>query len=268
MGAPAQAKSMWKGTVSFGLVVLPVKLYATSGSDENGNGHQHHDVCTEAPNHGRIRMIRECSDCSEMVPYANIVKGYEYGGQVITLDDCELASLPLSSTKEIAIGHFCALDEVDPLLYAKSYYLMPDKGGEKAYALLRQAMQAESVAGVATITLRSREAVCIIYPRGAQLVLTTLAYAADVRPPLMTEHISVPEEQQIMAQLLVDSLRRPWNPQEHSDSYAEALAALIADKAANGHVSEPQSAASVPDAAGNLMAALQASLTTLTPDKS
>ena len=153
-------RAIWKGAVSFGLVSVPVKLYAATET---------HDVSfrqVHAKDGGRIKYQRVCSLDGEEVPYSDIAKGYETeDGEMVILSDDDMAELPATSSREIAVEKFVPSDQIDPMLFEKSYYLEPEKSGAKPYALLRQALKDADRMAVVTVALRQRTSVAVLRVR-------------------------------------------------------------------------------------------------------
>src|SRR5829696_10149710 len=175
MGA---VRAIWKGAVSFGLVSIPVKLY-TATEEKNVSFHQVHRT-----DGGRIRYKRVCQLDSEEVPYSDIAKGYELpSGETVVITDEDLADLPLTSSRVVDVLSFVPLEQVDPIYFAKSYYLEPDKTATKPYVLLRDALeQADSVALV-KVAIRTRESLATLRVRDGVLVLETMVWPDEVRTP-------------------------------------------------------------------------------------
>src|ERR671931_1946985 len=159
-------RTMWKGAISFGLVSIPIKVFPST--EEKGlSFNQLHDE-----DHGRIKYQRVCSKCGEIVPYEHIVKGYEYEkDKYVVLTDEDFAAVPVHSSRAIDIVQFVDLEEIDPLYFQKSYYVVPEEAGVKAYTLLRQAMSEDGRVAVAKIALREKEHLCTLRFKDEVLVL-------------------------------------------------------------------------------------------------
>jgi DNA end-binding protein Ku len=251
-------RAIWKGAVSFGLVSVPVKLYAATES---------HDISfrqVHAKDGGRIRYQRVCSLDGEEVAYADIAKGYETeDGQMVVLDDSDLAELPASSSREISVEKFVPREQIDPLWLEKSYYLEPDKAAAKPYALLRQALVEADRVAVVTVSIRTRMTTAVLRVRDDVIVLQTMLWPDEVRKPDfagldVTEDVK-PQEQK-MAKMLVETLAGDYDPDEFTDDYQEAVEALVRAKLEGGEVThvaeEKPSGGEVVD----LLAALQRSV--------
>ncbi|EWT03559.1 DNA repair protein [Intrasporangium oryzae NRRL B-24470] len=251
-------RAIWKGAVSFGLVNVPVRLFAAT---------ENHDVQfrqVHAKDGGRIRYQRVCSIDGEEVPYSDIAKGYETAdGQMVVLSDEDMRSLPSRSSKEIAIEKFVPADQIDPLLFDKSYYLEPDKSGLKPYVLLRDALEKADRMALVTVAVRTRMTLAVLRVRDGVIVLQTLLWADEVRTPefeSLSEETHATARELAMASSLVDSLSGDYEPDEFEDDYAEAVETLVASKVEGGEVKEAPAAAAEETEVVDLLAALQRSV--------
>jgi DNA end-binding protein Ku len=252
-------RAIWKGAVSFGLVSVPVKLYAATES---------HDISfrqVHAKDGGRIRYRRVCSIDGEEVEYAEIAKGYETDdGQMVILDDGDLAELPSSSSREISVEKFVPSEQIDPMMLDKSYYLEPDKAAAKPYALLREAIREADRMAVVTVSLRNRMTTAVLRVRDEVIVLQTMLWPDEIRKPDLagleaTEEAAKPQELK-MARMLVETLAGDYEADEFEDDYATAVEALVQAKLEGGEVKhaapeEPKTGEVV-----DLLAALQRSV--------
>jgi DNA end-binding protein Ku len=252
-------RAIWKGAVSFGLVSVPVRLYAATES---------HDISfrqVHAKDGGRIRYKRVCSIDGEEVDYADIAKGYETeGGQMVVLDDDDLAELPSASSREISVEKFVPSDQIDPMLLEKSYYLEPDKAAAKPYALLREAIREADRMAVVTVSLRNRMTTAVLRVRGDVLVLQTMMWPDEVRQPdfaglSATEEAAKPQELK-MARMLVETLAGDYDPSEYEDDYASAVEALVQAKLEGGEVKQAPREEPRTGEVVDLLAALQRSV--------
>jgi DNA end-binding protein Ku len=252
-------RAIWKGAVSFGLVSVPVKLYAATES---------HDVSfrqVHAKDGGRIKYQRVCSIDGEEVPYADIAKGYETDdGQMVILDDDDLAELPSSSSREISVEKFVPSDQIDPLLLEKSYYLEPDKAAAKPYALLREALKEADRMAVVTVSLRTRMSTAVLRVRDDVIVMQTMMWPDEVRKPDFatldaTEDAAKPQELK-MARLLVDTLAGDYDAGDYEDDYRGAVEALVQAKLEGGEIKKPPEAKESTGEVVDLLAALQRSV--------
>jgi DNA end-binding protein Ku len=253
-------RAIWKGAVSFGLVNVPVRLYSAT---------ENHDVQfrqVHREDGGRIRYQRVCSIDGEQVAYDDIAKGYETeDGQMVVLTDEDLAELPVSSSREIAVEKFVPADQIDPMLLEKSYYLEPDKGAAKPYALLRDALKAADRMAVVTVSIRTRMTVAVLRVRDDVIVMQTMLWPDEVRKPEFAglaeaESAAKPAELK-MANMLVESLAGDYDPDEYEDDYQQAVEAVVRAKLEGGEVTpvagaEEEGSGEVVD----LLAALQRSV--------
>jgi DNA end-binding protein Ku len=252
-------RAIWKGAVSFGLVSVPVKLYAATES---------HDISfrqVHAKDGGRIKYQRVCSIDGEEVAYADIAKGYETeDGQMVVLDDDDFAELPASSSREISVEKFVPSQQIDPMWLEKSYYLEPDKAAAKPYALLREALKEADRVAVVTVSIRTRMTTAVLRVRDDVIVMQTMLWPDEVRKPDFagldaTEHAAKPQELK-MAKLLVDTLAGDYDPTEFEDDYANAVEALVQAKLEGGEVKAPERAEKPSGEVVDLLAALQRSV--------
>lgn len=225
-------RAIWKGAVAFGLVNVPVRLYAATGEHEVPL-HQVHRA-----DGGRIRYRRVCSIEDEPVDMAEIAKGYETDdGRLVILTDEDLASLPLATEREIEVLEFVPADQVDPILLAKTYYLEPDKTAAKPYALLRQALAATDRMAVVKVALRQRESMAVLRVRGDVICLQTLLWPDEVRSadfPVLENEVQVRDQELAMASSLVEQLAGDFDPSGFEDRYRVALEAVIEAKVSAG----------------------------------
>ena len=226
------ARAIWKGTVAFGLVSVPVKLFAATESHDISFRQVHKE------DGGRIKQLRVCSIDGEEVPYADISKGYETEeGDMVILTDEDLKGLPSAASREIAVEKFVPAEQIDPILFEKAYYLGPDDGGAKAYTLLRQALQEAGRVALATIAIRTRTCVAALRVQDDVIVLQTMLWPGEVRQPdFKIEASEVTEAEQKMAGMLVQSLSGDYEPADFTDDYAQAVEALVKAKVKDGVV--------------------------------
>ncbi|MFN8194417.1 MAG: Ku protein [Nocardioidaceae bacterium] len=249
-------RSIWKGAVSFGLVNVPVKLYSATES---------HDVTfrqVHAKDGGRIKYQRVCAIDGEEVEYADIAKGYETeDGEMVILTDDDLADLPMSASREIAVEKFVPTGQIDPMLFEKSYYLEPEKSGAKPYALLRQALLDSDRMAVVTIALRQRTSVAVLRVRDDVIVLQTMMWPDEIRrPDFSIEAGEVKDAEVKMAHLLVETLAGDFDASEFEDDYVTALEAVVKAKIEGGEVKRTPAAAKSSGEVVDLLAALQRSV--------
>jgi DNA end-binding protein Ku len=250
-------RAMWKGAVSFGLVNVPVKLYAAT---------EDHDISfrqVHREDGGRIHYKRVCSIDGEEVSYDDIAKGYETeDGEMVVITDDDLKNLPNQSSKEIAVEKFVPADQIDPMLLDRSYYLEPEKGAAKAYALLRDALEASDRMALVAVAIRNRKNMAVLRVRDGIIVLQTMIWADEIRSAdfaNLGDVGSATERELSMATMLVDSLSGDWDPDEFQDDYAEAVQVMVETKLSGGevkHAPEPKDTGEVVD----LLEALQRSV--------
>jgi DNA end-binding protein Ku len=221
------ARAIWSGSIGFGMVSIPVKLYGATESKDI-SFHLLHATCGT-----RLKQVRWCPTDEQEVPWGETVRGYEYAkDQYVTLTDEDFEKLPLPSKHTIELSAFVKETEIDPVFFEKSYYLAPDERGEKPYALLIRTLEKKGLIAIATITIRKKEQLCALRPRDGLLMMETLYYPDEIRKQPETElgKTKVTEREIEMASTLVDLLRKPFEPEEYADHYREALNQLIEAK--------------------------------------
>jgi DNA end-binding protein Ku len=258
-------RPIWSGAISFGLVNVPVKLFSAV-SPKDVRFHQ-----IDAKSNSRIRQKRVSATTGEEVPFDQIVKGYELGPDTyVTISPEELEALDPKATKTIDIEDFVDLDMIDPIFFERPYYLVPDKGGTKAYALLREAMRETNKVGIARVVLRTKQYLAAIRPKGDVLVLETMLFPDEVVPDeeldVPRDEVEVSDREQKMARQLIDSLSSEFEPDKYHDEYRERVLELIEQKA-SGQEIVVEEAAEEPTKVVDLMAALEASLAAVKQDK-
>lgn len=232
-------RAMWSGSISFGLVNIPVKLFSGSESSTlDLDMLRKSDLCP-------IKYLRVCKLDNKEVPYEEIVKGYEYtDGEYIVLTDKDFESASLEKTHLIDILDFVDEHEIDTRFFEKPYYMEPDKSGTKAYALLREALKKSGRVGVASYVLRNRGSLGVIKPLENLLVLNAIRFQNEIRNP---EELKLPgaenlREQEVeLALTLIDQLTSKFDPAKYHDKYLEDLKRLI-DEKAQGKEPQPQAA--------------------------
>jgi DNA end-binding protein Ku len=247
---------MWKGAISFGLVTIPVAVYPAT-EEKTLRFNQLHDE-----DGGRIRYKRVCEKDGEEVTYEHIVKGYEVEkDRYVVLTDEDFDAVPVASSRAIDIVQFVDVDEIDPMLYKKSYYLVPEETGAKAYSLLREAMKEDDRVGIAKVSFRDREHIAALRFKDDAFVLETMFWPDEIRQADfggVDVDLDVRDQELTMARQLIDSLTSDWAPEQYRDAYRDALVQIVEAKM-NGEeieVVEPEPAATVVD----LMEALKASV--------
>ena len=226
------ARAIWKGSISFGLVNIPIALYPATRREEL-----------------KFRLLRK-SDLSpvnykrvaekdgEEVPWDHIVKGYEYEkGKYVVLKDEDFERVDLEATQTVDIQDFVDVDEIDPMFFYKPYYLEPQKGGDKAYALLRDALKDSNRVGIAKVVIKTRQYLAGVKPEDGALVLELMHFADELAD---TEKLHVPKKVEVgkrevnMAKSLIDSMSSKWEPEKYRDDYREALMEVIEEKVEAG----------------------------------
>jgi DNA end-binding protein Ku len=258
------ARAIWKGSISFGLVNIPVGLYSAESRDEI------HFKLLDRRNMSPIRYKRVNEESGREVPWEETVRGYEFAeGKYVALTDEDLKRAAPEATQTIDITDFVDLDEVSPLYFDKPYYLAPDKKGAKAYALLREVLRRTNKAGIAKVVIRTRQYLAAVVPRGDVLTLELMRYAHELRDPaeLNVPHgkQGVSEKELQMAERLVEGMVEKWDPEKYKDDYRRDLMKMIEERVEAGELeasSEP--APKTERAAGgqvvDLMALLKSSL--------
>ena len=249
-------KTIWKGAISFGLVTIPVRVYGAT-EEKSLRFHQLH-----AEDGGRIRYKRVCSVDGDEVDYSAIVKGYEYEkDHYVTLTDEELDSLPVKTARAIEIERFVEADQIDPIYFQKSYYLVPEGTGVKAYHLLREAMADDGKVALAKVAFRDREHLATVRLRDNVLVLETMFWPDEIRAARfeeLDEQVELRPQEIRMARSLIDSLTDAFQPEEFHDEYRAALEALVAKKIQGEEITFAEEAE--PSKVVDLMEALRASV--------
>jgi DNA end-binding protein Ku len=251
-------RAIWKGAVSFGLVSISVRLYSAT-EEKDIRFHQVHRT-----DGGRIRYKRVCSVCGEEVTYDDIAKGYDLGGgEMVILTDEDFAELPLTTSHAIDVMRFVPAEQVDPILYAKAYYLEPEGIATKPYVLLRDALVDSDRVAIVKIALRQREQLATLRVREGVLVLNTMLWPDEVRNPdfgFLDDDVTLRPPELAMAGALIDSMAGDFDPDEYTDDYRKALEEVIAAKVEGREVVAPEEPEAAPTAAVDLMAALKASV--------
>lgn len=254
-------RAMWKGSISFGLVSIPVKMYGATST---------HDISfrqVRRTDGSRVKYKRVAEADGEVVEYSDIAKGYELpDGRMIVLTDEDMEQLPLPTKKTVEVLEFVPLDQVDPIFYNKSYYLEPDtNAGLKPYLLLREALESSEMVAVVKVTIGTREQMATIRVREGVLTMSTLLWSDEIRKPefgFLGEDLELRPQEVKMAQSLVASMESDFDPDEFSDEYEKALDELVEAKLEGNEVVSPAvgEGAEEKDNVVDLMAALQASI--------
>ncbi|GIE89386.1 Ku protein [Actinoplanes regularis] len=251
-------RAIWKGAVSFGLVSIAVKLYSAT-EEKDIRFHQVHRT-----DGGRIKYQRTCAIDGEAVSYDDIAKGYDIGGgEMVILTDEDFADLPLSTSRAIDVLEFVPAEQIDPMLFAKAYYLEPEGQAAKPYVLLRDALRDADRVAIVKIAIRQREQLATLRVRDDVLVLNTMLWPDEVRAPefgFLDDEIETRPAELAMASSLIDSMAGDFQPDEFTDNYRSALQEVIDAKVEGREVVQPEEPEEAAPAAIDLMAALKASV--------
>jgi DNA end-binding protein Ku len=253
-------RAIWSGSISFGLVNVPVKLYtAVKQLDIHFN---QLDEKTGA----HIKYKRVSEKTGKEVPYEKIVKGYEVTkGKYVTITPDELESVAPKATRTVDIEDFVDLHEIDPIFYETAYYLAPSgEGAAKAYGLLLKAMEETEKVAIGRFVMRTKEYLCAIRPYDGVLTLETMYFADEIVdkleiPGIPDRRVKVPERELKIATSLIDSLTSPWKPEKYSDSYREQVLKMIKSKARGKEIVMPEATEEKAEVV-DLLAALEASV--------
>lgn len=252
------AHAIWSGSINFGLVTIPVKLFTAVRPSELSFNLLH------AKDEGRIKYERLCSIENKPVPWDEIVKGYEYEkGEYVIITDEDFKKVNPEATQSVDIMEFVELEQIDPMYFDKPYYLEPTKQGRHAYALLREALAQANKVAIARVVIRTKESIAAVKPSGEALVLELMHWAdelvdqSDLDFPADTK---LPEPEMKMAKMLIDSMSAPeFEPDKYTNRYHEELMALIEARATGKELPRPKKAPARPKVV-NLMDVLQQSL--------
>jgi DNA end-binding protein Ku len=261
------ARAIWSGSISFGLLNVPVKLYSAVAR-RNIALREIRDSDS-----ARIKHRRVAEGTDEEVPYENIVKAYEITpGQYVPLSKDEMSALAPEKTRAIDVQDFVDIEEIDPMYFDSPYYLGPADGAEKAYSLLAAAMESSGKAAIARFVFRNKEHLAAIRSSDGVLTLTTMRFADEVVPgselddALPDKKPKVNKREQEMAEQLIESLSTDFKPESYRDEYREQLLALIERKAEGKEIVAPEAEAPKPTKAPDLMAALEESIAAVKGD--
>jgi DNA end-binding protein Ku len=247
-------RSIWKGSINFGMVAIPAKLY-TATDDKRVSLHQYHAECGS-----RIQMPKWCPNCQRKLEAQEIKKGYELGeNQHIILEEQDFQSLPLKSLKTIEITEFTDRSWIDIRCYSDCYVLTCEDTGAKAFTLFLKAMEKSNLVAIARLTYREREHLASIRPYDGVMLLHTLHYADELRPydELKPGQVELSDKEMELALMLVDKMRGEFELGKYHDDYREALEKLIEAKLAGEVITAPAEKAPIPDVADALLQSLQ-----------
>src|SRR5579884_3345168 len=249
------ASTVWKGHLTFGLVSFPVKLY-TAARGESISFNQLHKS-----DNSRIKQVIYCQSEDKPVPRSELVKGYEYEkDRYVVIDDEDIKKMAPSTAKVMEILEFVKANEVDPVYFESSYYMAPDDAGEKPYALLYEALRRTGYVGVAKVAMHNREHIVIFRPGPTGLMMHTMYYSHEIRKveEFRTDTSLVSDKEIALAQMLVETLAAPFEPDKYKDTYRENLQAMIDAKVQGQQVVAPP--APEPAKVIDIMEALKQSL--------
>lgn len=224
-------RAIWKGSISFGLVNVPIKLFSATESHDV-ELHQVHEL-----DGGRIRYQRRCEVCGEIVQYGDIAKSYDDGDRTVILTDEDLEALPVERSREIDVLEFVPSEQLDPIMLQKPYYLAPDSRSTKSYVLLRRTLEETDRTAIVTFTLREKTRLGALRVRGDVLVLQSLLWEDEVRAaefPELDEKVSVSAKELEMSAALVASFESDFEPEAFTDDYQVELRQLIEAKLEQG----------------------------------
>lgn len=224
-------RAVWKGAVTFGLVNVPVKLYSAT-EDHDVSLHQVHDE-----DGGRIRYQRKCEVCGKVVDYKNIDKAYDDGERTVIISDEDMKALPAERSREIEVVEFVPTEQIDPIMYDRSYYLEPDSASSKAYVLLRRTLESTERTAIVQMALRQKTRLAALRVHGDVLMVQTLLWSDEVRAadfPSLEEPVKISSKELDLSKQLVESLVSDFEPEEFVDEYQQELRTLIAAKLEQG----------------------------------
>ncbi len=251
-------QAIWKGTISFGLVTIPIKVYSAT-QERDISFRQVHEA-----DGGRIRYKRVCEVDGQEIPYSDISKGYELpDGRMVILNDEDFADLPLPTAKSIEVLEFVPAEQIDPLYFAKAYYLAADNVGAKPYVLLRDALTKTGQCALVKVALRTKETLALLRERDGALVLQTMMWPDEVRNSefaVPADDIDVKKQEVAMAESYIATLRADFDPSRYHSDYREALEQLVEAKASGLPMSETTEEDEPKGEVVDLVAALRASV--------
>ncbi len=253
-------RAIWKGSISFGLVNIPIALFPATKSEEL------RFRLLRGSDRSPVNYKRVAEKDGKEVPWEQIVKGYEYEkGRFVVLKDEDFKRVDIEATQTVDIEAFVAQDEVNPVFFSKPYYMEPQKGADRAYVLLRDALQGSGKIGIAKVVIKTREHLAAVKPQEEGLMLALMYWASELRD---IEEFKQPKESKpstkelAMARDLIESMTRKWDPEAYKDEYREALQEVIEEKIAKGGRAAPKKAAAKKRATNviDLVAVLEESL--------
>lgn len=233
-------RAIWKGAISFGLVNIPIALYPATRSEELKFR------LLRSSDQSPVNYKRVAEADGKEVPWDQIVKGYEHEkGKFVILKDEDFQRVDIEATQTVDIAHFVKLEEVNPIFFHKPYYMEPQKGGDKAYVLLREALRASGKIAIAKVVIKTRQHLAAVKPQDKGLMLELMHFATEL---LDIEEFKLPATKDVgkkelqMASALIDSMSAEWKPEEYVDEYREALEKVIEEKIEKGDRAAPKPA--------------------------
>ncbi|WP_085521775.1 non-homologous end joining protein Ku [Tuberibacillus sp. Marseille-P3662] len=250
--------TMWKGSISFGLVNIPIKIYAAT-ENKDIRFRSLHEEC-----HTPIKYQKYCPTCETTVENNDIVKGYEYeSGKFVTVSQEEINEIKGETTRSVEIMDFVNLDDIDPIYFNKSYFIGPNDQGEKAYALLKQALDDTNKIGIAKITMHSKQHLAIVRCYEQGLLMETIYYPEEVRDvgnvPGIDQDINVDDKELNTAKQLIEQLTAEFDPEKYTNEYREDLHDMIEAKINGNEIAKPEQAPEKENVV-DLLSALQKSI--------
>ncbi len=225
-----------KTTISFGLVSIPVAMY-TAVQDNDIHFNQIHKE-----DNARIRYKKVCGHCNKEVTQDDIIKGYEYEkDHYVTVTDEEIEKIKTEKEKTIQILHFANLNQISPIYYDKSYHVLPDKGGDKAFELFRLALMEQQKIAIGKTVMGSNETLLAVIPREEGVIIQTMYFEDEIKEiPKSYQKPEIKEQELSMAKTLIDSMDTPFDPEQYHDEYQQKLRQLLEDKIAGREIVSPE----------------------------
>ncbi len=254
-------RAIWKGAISFGLVNIPVGLYSATRPANEIKFRLLRDS-----DHSAVKYKRTAEADGKEVAWENIVKGFEHEkGEFVVLTDKDFERVNIKSNQTVDIKEFVSLDEIDPMFFDQPYFLAPEKGGDKAYVLLREALKRSGKVGIAKVTIKTREHLAAVKPLEGALVLELMHFAeelADTHELNLPKEVDAGKKEMAMAESLIAGMTDKWEPEKYTDEYRAGLMKVIEEKIARGgkELSAKKSKAGKPTNVVDLVSILQQSL--------
>jgi len=254
-------RAIWKGSISFGLVNIPVGLYSATRPANEIKFRLLRDS-----DHIPVKYRRVAETDGKEVPWEHIVKGFEFEkDQFVVLDEKDFERVNIKSNQTVDIKEFVALEEIDSMFFDQPYFLAPEKGGDKAYVLLREALKKSGKVGIAKVTIKTREHLAAVKPLDGALVLELMHFAeelADTSELSLPKKVDAGKKELTMAESLIKGMTDKWNPENYKDEYREGLMKVIEEKIASGgkKLPAPKTKAGKPTNVVDLVSILQQSL--------